>query len=653
MGFFDFFKGKNSPDDPETPEEMDMPQEEASNAPQAPKDASKEPMLPFVDPYGRPVSVPLSQWKTEVLPKLLEKHREQPIPLYNDILLALQHNVAQEVLEPAQHLSQLDPCERTNTLLAIAQLKCGDAAASQATLESYIAEHGKTGPLLTNLAKAQYTQKDTQGALATLWEGLTLDPNQSNGLPWYAALHMQSQGKEGYLDALRRASQLKDSWLPQLYLARDFVQNKELEPAMELYRKVLSEHPTEPAVFMISSDLGMTGHPKELVELLDPIFDLKKYSVRVAINLLNGYLQAGHPAKAQALLNILLRLERPELKNYLLAVSSALDKARPAPKLTEEERKEIKLEMVSLDKPMWYYGLNNPQWLLPAKQEDAKLVAVLSYADITQAAPEQNVAATEDESSRLTRSIPLLMGSRMAFLSQFQCKNIIPCAHGIGPVLSRKEADETYLRNIASKIGADYLITGTVLNVDSSFGVTTIFYDREKDSFQRAMKLLPKKNLGPALLDLVEEITDLLHIEEAAVPGYTPSAVAAGGFATALTQSLSQLLIQNGQVPLKLLRGERNILNWMLNLALADPSNTALKLLFIGGLSKSRSYGSNVYLEFHKQVLQMVQAEPEDSPVRRLLPLIYRLYNHKEPLEKLQEQTTGDDEYSRWVHSFQ
>ena len=69
-------------------------------------------------------------------------------------------------------------------------------------------------------------------------------------------------------------------------------------------------------------------------------------------------------------------------------------------------------------------------------------------------------------------------------------------------------------------------------------------------------------------------------------------------YLTALAQSLTQTMVQMRTVPFSHLWGERNIINWFMNIALADQKYFMMKLLFLQSLIRSRAYGSDVYLEY-------------------------------------------------------
>ena len=73
----------------------------------------------------------------------------------------------------------------------------------------------------------------------------------------------------------------------------------------------LSEgHLTQEALLVISGELGAKGYSKELIELIEPVYDFNKNDIRVGLNLLQAYLQNKEIRKGESLLNKLMMLDR-------------------------------------------------------------------------------------------------------------------------------------------------------------------------------------------------------------------------------------------------------------------------------------------------------------------------------------------------------
>lgn len=657
MGLFDFFKNKDES------EELGLKvtasqHKDGGNVPEptasAPKTTEeKQDVIRFFDQFGRPAAVPKEQWRTNILPKALEAHYNDPVKLYADILGAVQQGLQADVLEAAKHLVSIDgESERSHVALSIVYQRLEQPEEAQKVLENRIASHGPSGILLTNLAKVYHQKGDLAKCEETLWEGLQLNPNQTNGLPWYATIQLQKGGRESYIQVLEKASQIEGAWLPQLYLAREDLRDKKLDAAMQKYQQVIADHPSETALLMSTGDLGRAGCFREMVELAAPIYNIKTYGYRVGLNLLHAYLNLKDVEHGEPLLSSLLMLERPDIKGILMQASNAFEKMQTHP-LAQPAPGELQMQMITFEKPIWYYSLGDPHWLLPQADRKTRIV-LMPYADLTHPDVQENHAAKEDESGRMTRSIPLYLLECLLYRTSYLPRVIMPYAKNVGPVLTKAEATDEYIRQAAERFQGDYLITGSILASPMGFGVNTIIYDRAKDRFERTMKILSKENFGGALHNMMEDILqELPATEQPQLPvGFAPNPSDAlmKQYLIALAQNLTQCFVVNGQMSAEALWGERNMLNWYLNLCLSDTNNAAARVILLSGLSRSRLYRSRVSLEFEKQALRLFSASKQKID-QLLLPFLLRIYNLQQPLDQLKAALPADrdDSYTQWV----
>lgn len=333
----------------------------------SPKENAK--MMNIIDQNGRRIQITMDEWREKVLPIALKNHWDNANLLYNDILKAIQNNFISDVEEAAIHLKEIDTIkERGYNTLAILYLKNKEFNKANELLLEYLANNPKTGTILTNLAKSYYGKDEKEKAMEILWEGLTINPNQNNGLPWYASICKDRDGIDGYIDALRRASEIKGSWLPQFLLARHELNEKNIESAKEFLKIALSQgHVTQETLLVISGELGAKGYSKELIELVEPVYDFNKNDIRVGLNLLQAYLQNKEIEKGENLLNKLMMLERPDLKNALLKISNKFDKLKIEEKASTP-KKDVQINMMVLDNPVWGHGLKTSKWFINNKE---------------------------------------------------------------------------------------------------------------------------------------------------------------------------------------------------------------------------------------------------------------------------------------------
>lgn len=620
----------------------------------SPKENAK--MMNIIDQNGRRIQITMDEWREKVLPIALKNHWDNANLLYNDILKAIQNNFISDVEEAAIHLKEIDTIkERGYNTLAILYLKNKEFNKANELLLEYLANNPKTGTILTNLAKSYYGKDEKEKAMEILWEGLTINPNQNNGLPWYASICKDRDGIDGYIDALRRASEIKGSWLPQFLLARHELNEKNIESAKELLKIALSEgHVTQEALLVISGELGAKGYSKELIELVEPVYDFNKNDIRVGLNLLQAYLQNKEIEKGENLLNKLMMLERPDLKNALLKISNKFDKLKIEEKASTP-KKDVQINMMVLDNPVWGHGLKTSKWFINNKEVKGN-IAVLPYADETIREKEIKGYQKDNETSMLSRGIPLYVSEMINYYTDYNNKVVMPFVRDFGPVITNKQYNEAALEDIGNKINADIVITGSVMNAEIGYLIKNTIYNMNDKSSKKIEMFIQKENFGNRFNEMIKELRSELGgydqsnnkfyklAEDKEVLHYLAS----------LGHSLTQTLIQGKFVDKDLLLGERNILNWYLNMVMAYPENEAIKMMLVSGIEKSKEYGSKVYLEFKKQTLTVMMKSKNEEIKKRLIPEIYKIYGMDNELKALKEKLTNessDKEYIKWLNN--
>ena len=620
----------------------------------SPKENAK--MMNIIDQNGRRIQITMDEWREKVLPIALKNNWDNANLLYNDILKAIQNNFISDVEEAAIHLKEIDTIkERGYNTLAILYLKNKEFNKANELLLEYLANNPKTGTILTNLAKSYYGKDEKEKAMEILWEGLTINPNQNNGLPWYASICKDRDGIDGYIDALRRASEIKGSWLPQFLLARHELNEKNIESAKEFLKIALSQgHVTQEALLVISGELGAKGYSKELIELVEPVYDFNKNDIRVGLNLLQAYLQNKEIEKGENLLNKLMMLERPDLKNALLKISNKFDKLKIEEKASTP-KKDVQINMMVLDNPVWGHGLKTSKWFINNKEVKGN-IAVLPYADETIREKEIKGYQKDNETSMLSRGIPLYVSEMINYYTDYNNKVVMPFVRDFGPVITNKQYNEAALEDIGNKINADIVITGSVMNAEIGYLIKNTIYNMNDKSSKKIEMFIQKENFGNRFNEMIKELRSELGgydqsnnkfyklAEDKEVLHYLAS----------LGHSLTQTLIQGKFVDKDLLLGERNILNWYLNMVMAYPENEAIKMMLVSGIEKSKEYGSKVYLEFKKQTLTVMMKSKNEEIKKRLIPEIYKIYGMDNELKALKEKLTNessDKEYIKWLNN--
>jgi len=256
----------------------------------------------------------------------------------------------------------------------------------------------------------------------------------------------------------------------KLVAARERLEAKDVAGAVAIYEEVLATDGDRPDVLVtISGDLGVTGNVKEIVELVAPRYDAERHGPATGINLLQAYLVLRNVEAAQHLLDILFALKRPDLEERLYGFSNAIAELMQSENAPVDAgaggggREVAKVNLVSISKPIWFYGLEPlAEQVLAPKEGRLRRVGFgqLATPGIADA---QAAERPEEEMGRLSRAIPLWLAETFHFTPHYA-----PIA-AVGLVerhyvLFPAEWTAENLRQLVETTegGLDYIFTGAI-----------------------------------------------------------------------------------------------------------------------------------------------------------------------------------------------
>ncbi|HEV3354590.1 MAG TPA: hypothetical protein VG076_16800 [Acidimicrobiales bacterium] len=585
-----------------------------------------EERLTAYDAYGRAVSLTRDEYRTRVLPATLRKSWDNPPGLYSAIVQGLRDDFAADLLDASAHLVEIDPDpERATTARAIVLMKTGDLDGAEEVLRRFHGTHDPSGVILTNLAKVAAERDDHDRAHDLLGEALQIDPNLENGLLWWAALARERGGEEGYLEALDTVAEVQGSWRPQLWLARHRLDEGDLAGALELYQRVLQLAADQSdALLMISGDLGNAGYVEQVFELVLPRYVPERHALSVGFNLLNACVQAGRRAEGEALLHRIGLLNAPHARDQVAAFAHSLDELKATelgpPEATEPEAAPT---IVDVPRPLWHTYLGRPDWLLPQVAAGRRAsVGILTLAD---ASGEERIGGGPEAATTvggLARAVPLALAEALLYTTDVEPMAIIPVVRGLGPVVPAQGWPPEDVIDLGRTEGAElnYVVTGSVTQGEASTSVRLELWDIERgEAVDSLAKETTAEDAGTALLDLGQQLVGRLVTEGKAQALSEPThyAVPAGplldGYLAACDELFALTLAGEGLTDPERLYGERDILNQLLNLSLANRQVLLPKLVFLAALVLNRARGSSVYQEYRAPALAMADAERDPT----------------------------------------
>lgn len=280
--------------------------------------------------------------------------------------------------------------------------------------------------------------------------------------------------------------------VPQLAAAREKLEQRDLDGAKAIYEEVLAIAGDRPDVLVtISGDLGTCGYLEPIVELIAPRYDAERHGPATGLNLLQAYLALRNPEAAQHVLDILFALKRPDLDERLWGFSNAIAE------LIEQRKRSggraggpaLQINLVTISKPIWSYGVENLPGLLPSKEGQLRRVGFAQLSTLGVADPAKRAEQPEDALARFSRGLPLWLAETLYFSAQYESAaalGLMGQAHyAVFPV----EWTPENIRQLVDTGGRfDYIMTGAVQEQNGDFALLLRLWEvktfRERKAFQ-------------------------------------------------------------------------------------------------------------------------------------------------------------------------
>lgn len=340
---------------------------------------------------------------------------------------------------------------------------------------------------------------------------------------------------------------------PRLLEAFEQLELRNLDGAREIYDEILASPAGErPDVLVrISGDLGSTGHVETIPELIAPLYDAQRHGPATGINLLQAYLALRNPGAAQHVLDLLFDLKKPELEDRLWGFSNAIGEMMESGKHNPASGKATSVNLVTISKPIWAYGIEDLPDLLPEKSPQAKTVAFAQLAlpdhDDTEALAKQ----PEEALGRLTRGIPLWLADSLYFSPQYNTAAAIGMVGKDHYVLFPASWTTNNIRQLIDTTASniDYVVTGDLREADGDFQLSLRLWEikgfRERKTFE--VRWTPA-TADRVLAELQQHIRLFFECQEGPGLPFEPSTQTVAWIDT-LAVSLSTFLVGKSVLP--------------------------------------------------------------------------------------------------------
>jgi tetratricopeptide (TPR) repeat protein len=491
-----------------------------------------------------------------------------------------------------------------------------------------------------------------QAAMEDLWFSLSDDPNQQEKLTMLLNACREKGGSQAVHAALEELIQLPQSWLPQLCLARIFLEENQIDQARDLYRTVIERKEVRPFVLAgVSADLGEFGYAKEIPDLVAPYYDADLHSVYIGLNLLQAYRDTTNPNAGLSLLENIRKHDSPEIHEYLedfakafavmnlkrsaeqgkarsKAVRNGQGMAEGAGASTTSQDLILKIPRpLWIDVPIWRNEYPNVSDLLP-RTEGKKRVGLYMYADISAHPSEQPDRPLSAIPTDLSVGLPIYLGERLLFTTQYAPIVLLPVSREKGPYASWLEPDIQSLFGLCTKESLDFVVTGTITKDGEMYRTRSWILDKAKQSARIVAKDLPGDHFGESFHAMIEEIM-ILFFDKRHVPpsGADETFTYRAPFPELMIAHLQgmravlyQQLVRLRACETAILPDEKKVFDMLVYLSNADTKNQMYFMALFFAMQNSKRARSGVYLNYREDLYRIADNLRSTPVIKVLVP---------------------------------
>ncbi len=316
---------------------------------------------------------------------------------------------------------------------------------------------------------------------------------------------------------------------------------------------------------------------------------------------------------------------------------------------------------VTLDRPIWLLGLNDPSWLFDFRKDSAG--AKIALVPLADEASNFKVAEEQRENSvgRMTRALPLFIAERIFLETNCRVTTNILLVRGVGPVVAGKRSSIDALLQSPRDQKPDVIIQGAIVRAETESKrlVQVDLWDAIQERIEiNSGYVSDAATLGSGAGDLAKEIIDHLVTSgrckrvNPPLSWDSPSRDLIDAYVAALGQLLIQSLAENKFANAESIWGEPDMLAWYEHLGALMPNSTPVRLIRIRGVLMSRRYGGQGWKAAADPVVNDMARTPGGTDdIYRLSPLVLSRLGREDECRarKADLATSREPAYTAWL----
>jgi len=272
-----------------------------------------------INERGETSLIERATWIRECYPALVQHYWDDADALSEIVLATLAEGYQKEILEPSDHLYQIDRnLERAQAVRALVLIRDLKLDQAEDICWNYQTKHPLACSTLICRCMVAFMQKRTEDALSFLRAGFGIFTNEPLIMDWWVGINHEEGGVEGWRQAMKTACYIPGTWYPQIYAARICLQNNVPEGAFQHYEHSLKVcNDMKLALGYISTDLRELRRWQEMITLISPRYSPGEHGAETGFNLLRAYFETKDVSKGQALLREMEKIDGLQRRDRL------------------------------------------------------------------------------------------------------------------------------------------------------------------------------------------------------------------------------------------------------------------------------------------------------------------------------------------------
>jgi tetratricopeptide (TPR) repeat protein len=252
---------------------------------------------------GQQILTAREGWLRGVFEPALRRDWNNADALYDRVLDCMNNDLYAEMRPAAVRLHALEGwSDRTLIAYVASHSETGRFAEAEAPCRERLLRDASDPLALGLLSRICHQAGRTSESFAWLWQALEADPNHLLHAELWVVMHRHVGGEAAVEKAMKRLQALPGCWLARVWNQRDALERGEVEDSLRVYEDALqASGGSRDAVSVISGELGATGHAREMLELLLPLYDPARHGVIAGYNLMQACFETKNPAAAEEL----------------------------------------------------------------------------------------------------------------------------------------------------------------------------------------------------------------------------------------------------------------------------------------------------------------------------------------------------------------